>query len=292
MRNITAGLGALLMLAATAVFGQARVGIIGALEWDTMEINAAVSLDMASAHIRLPGGRSQGEALITAEYPGLILPGLLKLQVDSSSTVADLVRRGEWSLQETERVALRARSVPPSLSPDLHNLRASYTIGLEWISARLIRHNLAAEPPRILSPIAAPVYTGIIIIANEALPVWGMKSTALPTPCLFPKVWDSEMNLIYERNMLDPGKSFMVRYAPVQSIFQENPSGLSAEVIAITGDRPLRIFARGIFGTQPTDPIIDRVDALQILSSEENRRLLREGRVVIVIDDSMLHGEL
>jgi hypothetical protein len=50
----------------------------------------------------------------------------------------------------------------------------------------------------------------------------------------------------------------------------------------------LRIIASGIFGVRPTDPIIDRDDALLIISSENNRRLLREGKVVIVLDDSVI----
>jgi hypothetical protein len=118
-----------------------------------------------------------------------------------------------------------------------------------------------------------------------------MRSTAMPIPCLFPKIWDSDMNLIYERGMLEPRSSFMVRYAPPQSIFQNNPSGLSPELQELVGERPLRIFARGVFGTKPTDLIIDRNDALLIISSEENRRLLSQGRVAIILDESVLRQE-
>jgi hypothetical protein len=143
-----------------------------------------------------------------------------------------------------------------------------------------------------LNPVAAPAYTGIIIIASESLPVHGMKGAALPVPCLFPKIWDTNMNLIFERNMLEVTSSAMVRYAPAQSIFTASPSGLSPEISRLVGDKPLRIFARGVFGINPTDPIIDSEDALLIISSEENRRLLREGRVVIVLDDSVLKNAL
>jgi len=51
------------------------------------------------------------------------------------------------------------------------------------------------------------------------------------------------------------------------------------------GGDPLRIVARGLFGVSPTDPIIADIDALRILSSPENRALLREGRIVIVTGD-------
>jgi hypothetical protein len=54
------------------------------------------------------------------------------------------------------------------------------------------------------------------------------------------------------------------------------------------GSNPLRIIARGVFGIDPTDPVIDRDDALLILSTENNRRLLREGRVVLVLNEGKL----
>ncbi|MDR1859047.1 MAG: polymerase, partial [Treponema sp.] len=118
MRKAVVGLGALLAFAAVSAFGQAQVGISGAVEWDKMEINAAVSLDLALAQLKLPSGRMQGEALISSEYIRLISPNIMGLQVDSSSVIGDLVGRGEWSLQDVENLALQARSVPPALPQD------------------------------------------------------------------------------------------------------------------------------------------------------------------------------
>ena len=54
------------------------------------------------------------------------------------------------------------------------------------------------------------------------------------------------------------------------------------------GPNPLRSIAREVFGIRPTDPVIDREDALLIISSEENRRLLREGKVVLILHQDVL----
>jgi hypothetical protein len=286
---------AVLFFASTGLWAQTRIAISGAVEWDNMEITAAVSLDLASANIKLPTGRTQAESLINAEYLRLIRPGILSLPVDSSSTIAGLIDRGEFSFLRAENLALGARMVPHTLSPDLRSLSAAYSISLAEVSAELIRHHRPAEIPRTLTPVPVPAYTGIIIIADRELPVHGKNSAARPVPCLFPKIWDTAMNLIYERNMLEPRNTEnagMVRYAPAETLFRPSPSGLSAELAALTGQRPLRILARGVFGERPTDPIIDRADALLIISSEENRRLLREGRVVLVLDESVLKSGL
>jgi hypothetical protein len=291
MSKLKLCLGIFLLLSASVAFGQANIGISGAVEWDKLEINAVVSLDMASAGLKLPNGRTQSEALIASEYVRLIRPGILNLQVDSSSSIADLVKRGEWNSSDIENIALQVRSVPPALSPDFSSLSASYTLDIDQIRASLIRHRHPAEIPMTLNPISAPAYTGIVIMATETLPIHGTRSAALIQPCLFPKIWDSEMKLIYERNMANPGNA-MVRYFTAQEIFTTSPSGLSPAMISVVGNRPLRIFARGVFGINPTDPIINREDALQIISSEENRRLLREGRIAIIIDDSLLKSPL
>jgi hypothetical protein len=294
MNKLLAGMG-IALLFAMPVFGQAKVGIDGTVSWDKVQIDAVVSLDLASVGLKLPAGRRQGETYIQSEYIRLIRPHLLNLRVDSSSTIGNLIERGEWSLLELENIALQARSVPPALSPDFSRLLASYTLGLSDIVTALIRHERPMEPPRTLTPVSAPAYTGIVIMASESLPVHGMKSTALVQPCLFPKIWDTEMNLIFERNMLNPKVGIMARYFSSRDIFASNVTGLSPEIAAVVGERPLRIFAQGVFGSVPTDPVIDRDDALQIISTNENRRLLNEGRVAIIIDDaalrSMLKGE-
>ena len=267
------------------------VNIRGTVDWNTMLINAEVSLDLISAGIRLPSGRGHGEMLLNSEYLRLILPGILNLQVDSSSTIGTLVDRGDLSITEAKNIALRAQAVPPALSPDMRNISSSYTIPLSGISTALLRHNSPSPVMRTMNPVSTAQYTGIVIIAAESLPVYGMRSSTLPVPCLFPKIWDSDMNLIYEKNMLESHNAPMIRYAPLQSIFQRSPSGLTPELTAVVGSHPLRIFASGVFGMKPTDLIIDRRDAQLIISSDVNRRLLTEGRVAIILADSVLKQE-
>jgi hypothetical protein len=274
-------------------YSQPRLELSGSVEWDTMSLKSEISLDLASMGLRLPAGRTQAEFLLRSSFLNMIMPHLLQLQVDSSSTVGDLVNRGELNLQDIERIVLGARVTPPFHSSDMRLLSASHLIQLSNVSSALIRHNRPAPVIRTLAPVSAARYTGIVIIANESLPLHGMRSSALPIPCLFPKIWDSDMNLIYERNMFSPSSqsSAIVRYSSPQGIFHNNPSGLSPELQQIVGERPLRIFARGVFGIKPTDLIIDRNDALLIIASEENRRLLSQGRVAIILDESVLRYE-
>lgn len=278
----------LLIFPSMGVFADEITGITGAVEWDTLCIKSTVSLDLLKAGIKLPSGRTQGESILESGYLRLIQPNIMDIQVDSSTTIADLIIRGEFSLEEAENLALKAQSVPPALSTDLKKISSSYTMNIYDVSAALLRHNRASPIMRTLTPVSSAQYTGIIIIADDKLPLYGMRTSALAVPCLFPKIWDSNMNLIYERNMLETRSTTMVRYAPSSGIFQENPSGLAPEVVEAAGNRPLRIFAKALYGINPTDIIIDNSDAMLIISSNENRRLLSEGKVVFIVNDSVL----
>jgi len=273
------------------LFAEIKLDISGTVEWDTMQIKADVSFDLASAGIKLPAGRTQGESILNAGYINLILSGILDLQVDSSSTIKDLIDRGELSLFEAQSLAQNAKAISPALSPDMKSMYSSYIITLSGVSAALLKHSRPVEIARTLTPVSTAQYTGIIIIASQSLPVHGMRSEARPIPCLFPKIWDSEMNLIYERSMLESRDNSMIRYLSSASIFRNTPSGLSPELQECVGERPLRIFARGVFGINPTDLIIDREDAMLIISSEENRRLLSKGKVAVILDDSVLRRD-
>jgi hypothetical protein len=278
----------LVFFTVTGLFAEPKIDISGSVEWDTMRLKAEISLDLASANIKIPSGRTQAESILGTGYLNLIRGGILDLLVDSSSTIADLVARGDLTLYEAEILALNAQSVPPALSPDMRKMYSSYIINLSSVSSTLLKHDRPAPIIRTLNPVSSAQYTGIIIIASQNLPVHGMKGTAQVVPCLFPKIWDSEMNLIYNRNMLESHDTPMVHYLPFQSIFQNNPSGLSADLRDIVGERPLRIFARGVFGINPTDLIIEHDDAMLIISSEANRRLLSTGKVAIILDDSVM----
>jgi hypothetical protein len=270
------------------------VEVSGAIEWEKMELSATVSLNLAAARIRLPTGRIQAEEIIRQEYATLMRPYILALPVDSSTVLGDLIDRGELGFFGPETAAASARRSPAALSPDLSRLSATYTIDLSLLTAQLTSRRRPGELRRVLSPVPAAAYTGVIIIASEELPLHGRNTAAYAEPCLFPRIWDTEMNLIYERNNIDNTDTprTLVRYASEDGIFRTNPSGLSPEVEALAGKNPLRIIARGLFGIRPTDPVIDKDDALIILSTENNRRLLREGKVVIILSNGVLRKNL
>jgi hypothetical protein len=92
------------------------------------------------------------------------------------------------------------------------------------------------------------------------------------------------MNLVYDRTMTNPADTRgVIKYINLNEIFAATPSGVDAALEERIGTNPLRVIAREVYGAVPTDLVIDRDDALLVLSSENNRKLLREGRVIFAI---------
>lgn len=290
-----------ILLFAFFMFMEAAWGQDGRLEFETShsvdwvrgKISSRFSFDLAQAGIKLPTRRTMGEDILEEAYPGLLRPFLLSLRLDSNTTIGDLVSQNEVSLQELDALCLGAEKIPPSLSADLTRMGGSYTVSMEKIGALLAKNRHAAEAERPLLPSPAADYTGIIIIAPGELPIHGRRGSAAVEPCLFPRIWDTNMTLVYDKNMFDPRlreERLMLGYAVEEHIFRATPSGLDKDLLNLVGPNPLRVLARGVFGVFPTDPVIDREDALKILSTENNRRLLREGRVLLVLNKESLES--
>ena len=268
-----------------------KFNVTGSVDWVKAELRAEAGFELAEADLRLPTGRFMGEEILKEAYPRLIRPYILPLRVDSNSTIKTLLDNGELTLDELDTISRNADSIPPALSPDLTRMNGKYTVFLDKISASLGKYTRMAEPERPLRPIPTADYTGIIIIADNELPIHGRRAQALAEPCLFPKIWDTEMNTVYDRNIFTPDNhsgNLMVHYTVTEEIFKPTPSGLEGELAALAGPYPLRILAREVFGINPVDLVIYREDALKILSNDNNRRLLREGRVVIVLNREKL----
>jgi len=165
----------------------------------------------------------------------------------------------------------------------MRSFSATYSLGLDAVAALFLS---GARPSSIRAPLQErPTrdYTGIVIYAKGELPVHGESISGKAEPCLFPRVYDDEMSLFLDRTIVAPevlagsgevAEGGVLGYA----------STLGVETGKRVGEDPMRIMAKELFGDDRTDYIISREDALRILSSAANRELLRQGKVVVVLD--------
>lgn len=270
-----------LLFTSTVIFSQ-NAQSSSTVNWEQQQFLSNISLENLNTSLPLPSIRSGAARRIQSLIPSLLKDPFLSLRVDSASTVADMVLQSSITLDQIASVMSGGNSKPAVFSSDLETISVDHSFSLNQVGALMVKHNTPYSPTLPIETVASRQYTGIIIDARGNLPVQGEFVEARGEPCFFPKIWDETMELLYERNMMNADaarKSGIVVYSSSddESLYQDR-----------VGISPLRISARKIFGTFRTDPVISRNDALRILSVPENLELLKQGKIVILLDEEML----
>ena len=268
----------------TAAAAPTTIASESSIDWTKGTFSSAVTLDMEKAGIKMPSGKNAAVTRIETELPALIKDPLLSLYVNSWQQLGDLVLSDYIELEQVTDIIDAGKRTPGVFTDGGSLLRANHTIQLTAISDPLIRHHYPYKNAKPIEDVASRAYSGIIIDARGTLPVQGEFISDDVYPCFFPQVWDDRMNLIYERNMGDPDlereqQMVLYHWSDNESLYQDR-----------IGTDPLHIHARKVYGRFRTDPVISRNDALKILAVPENLELLRQGKVVILLDkDKLIH---
>lgn len=255
------------------------------INWTKNTFTSNVSLDVAKAGIPMPSGKSSSINKIQMELPALVKDPLLSIFVDNNKTLGDLVLEETVTLEELTRIIDNSKQTPAFFQNGSNNLVTQHTIQIQNIGASLVKHHVAYTQRVPIETVASKAYTGIIIDARGTLPVHGEFVEDRTYPCIFPKIWSEGMDLVYERNMVDPS------VAKEKGIVLYSSSPFVEEYEDRIGKKPLWISAKKVYGINRTDSVISKNDYLQITSVKENLDLLRKGRVVILLDkDLLIHG--
>ena len=255
------------------------------IDWGKKTFRSLVDLDIQKAGIVIPSGKASAVDHIQLNLPKLVKDPLLSIYVDDTNTLSDLVISGTVTLEELTRIISGSKQTPPVFTSGGSKLQTQNTIQLQEIGSLLVKHKNPYSPTQPISRVSSRAYTGIIIDARGTLPVKNEFISSKVSPCLFPKVYSEDMELLYERNMVEPD---VVRK---DAIVQYGSSPRLQDYTERVGTDPLWITAKKVYGINRCDPVISRDDYLRILSVKENVELLRQGKVVILIDaDELSHS--
>ena len=251
------------------------------IDWFNLKLVADIGLDLAKANLRMPAAGLEAQRMIARDLANLIKDDILGLLVDSSRNISSTMLDDTLNIEDLLESIKKCKRTDAHFSYDLNMYQTTWEFSLIDFSALYVRHTVPYEPPPSLYYVPTKSYSGIIIYAAGPFPVKGEFVNSRLFPCLFPRIFDSKMNLVLERNMMIPEnlkKWGMVAYAADIS-----SSALETRV----GNDPLRIMAFNIFGSNRTDIVITEEDALKILNLPENRELLKNGRIVVIIDSQI-----
>lgn len=256
------------------------------VNWTKNSFTSDVSLDVEKAGIPMPSGKATSVRKIEVNLPILVKDPLLSLYVDDSKTLNDLVLDGTVTLENITRIVDNARRTPSVFAEGGSNLLTKHSIDLRNISSSLVKHEKPYTQSQPIDSISSRKYTGIVLDARGTLDVQGEFTKSRVYPCLFPKVWNEEMDLVYEKNMVN------VQTAKKDGIVYYSSSDLIEDYNGRAGKDPLWISVKKVYGINRCDPVISMEDYLRIASVKENLELLKNGKVVLLLDKDMLEHKV
>lgn len=251
-------------------------------DWASGKIDSQLSIDVERMGLSLPSAKTTSYHTLKKYLPSLLKNAYLSIIMDSSHRLGDYLARGDIDLNNLDLIMGNGEEKSPIFSDDLSRLILFHRIATNDIAQLFVRHEVSRLPLQTPVSSVGKVYTGILIDARGKLPIHGEYVDDVLTPCIFPRVWDTNMMVLYEKNMVSP-EQLMKRNIVVYSDTLDESSYSD-----IIGTEPLRVIARGIFGQNRTDPIISLKDSAKLLSKKENMKLLQEGRVVILCNKDVL----
>lgn len=267
-----------LLVVFNPIFSQGAVSSRSRVNWITKDFTSELFLDMKTAGLHMPSGKNTATGMIRLKMPSLLKNPILSLYVDSMNYLGDFIDDETITLEQISRIIENGHQTPELFSHDGKTLSTTNTISLDSISSKLVKHKYpySLEPP--IEAVSTRAYSGIIIDARGTLPVHGEYTSSEAYPCFFPKIWDEEMNLVFEKNMVEPATARKIGIAHYES---SDDFSLFEDRIGVD---PLYIKAFRIYGRNRADPVIRKSDAWKILALSENKNLMCEGKVVVLLD--------
>lgn len=201
-----------------------------------------------------------------------------KLPAASGKTLGELMAEDPAVEAGVAQLGERLRFVSSRVDEDYTALEMVWSAGL-WDQLGPVLTD-PAEPnpvPSLVKWAPSRDFSGLVVFAMGDLPWKGTGLKARWEPSLRFRLLNPQGEVVFDPTMADP--EYVLKWGQAgTSLGRFNEERWRDRI----GFDPLRIVARGVWGARPGDLILSDSDWDRILSREANRRLLAEGRVLIL----------
>lgn len=255
-------------------------------DWQEGILRVSMTAHAAENESIRPGFVYRAQTAIEDRFLNALFESLLTLPVDSIDLVRDRVN--EEPLLASRITSLTDRAVPglPRPSPDLTTVQREYSVPIfpDFVNL-FVDHTVPFRMEEMISWVPTTDFSGIVIYAADPIPKRGSGESVYPIPALLPEIYDQNLRPVLQQDMLVPDA---VRTRGVVAYASDTDEDRWRERIGVN---PLRMMAVEVYGILPTDLIIPVEDADRLLASAHNRELLRNGRILVILDDTVIHVE-
>lgn len=270
----------LLSLAGVSLHADSSAGVVKAdsyIDWDGGFFVLEASFSFTDKTPLSPEMRLQALNSIRRELPSLFLQEVSGLVLDSRILVGDVIDSSPQLSRRMRELADHGKSSRANFTEDFSRFTQDFRYRIfPDMAEPFITHRKAAAQTAKLEYVPTGSYSGIVIFVEEELPLYGTHRTVRLDPALFPQIYDTDMNLVFDKYMVDPER--ILEWGPVRYFQPDEMDRIHSRV----GELPLYIYASGLFGTFPADLIISNRSAGRIRASDHVLSLLKEGKIAII----------
>lgn len=257
-----------------------EVSAVKTISWDegiiTLDITAATESAWTA-----PSSRYEMDKLISKRAPVITADIVSDIPLDSLNTIGSAILKNTSLYGDLLNLPDLVGKTFSTASEDRKSLTVRYNIPIyPHLAGLFINRNTADPITEDLRYKATADFTGIIIYAAEEIPLMSTNRTTMINPAVFPKFYDEDLNVILDMSKVSP--EYLEKWGTAGYSMDESREYYGDRV----GAFPLRTMATALFGKNATDLILSESAVRKILSSEHNRNLLKEGRVMIIYGDS------
>ncbi|MBN2535610.1 MAG: hypothetical protein JXB88_22220 [Spirochaetales bacterium] len=259
---------------------------------DTITINRDIDWGNAILHLNIikqidlqkefaPDMKYLVEREIKDRLPDIFLHSILDLNVDSAHSINDIIKDKMEGIRLIKGPGLNGKNEGAYLSNDLKTIHIHYSFPIfteNGLVPLFINHEYPNSLDHELGFIPAREYTGLLIYAKGLYTSYGTNKQAYVEPALFPVLYDEETDVVLEKQMCYPEYLKKWGMAAYSDSLEETP------FLKRIGLYPLRVMAYQVFGRHHCDLILPQEAVKRLLCCENNRRMLKEGRILIIID--------
>jgi hypothetical protein len=260
-------------------------------DWANGKLRLQITVRLDLDRLQFPEARRAAEKQAEEGRGDLFLDAFSGVTLDSSETVGQFLADSDKILFQRRVVdalpALCAAGVKAVsvVSDDFKSVSVVYEYsfyGAGGLLAPFVAQDQPLPLPAMPGYYATRPFSGLVIDARGQIAGFGKNTKVSCKPALFPRIFylsaRQTIEPVLDMTMADPRairKWGMVGYAR---------SADKGAYAPRAGSDPLAVVAFAVYGTNDTDLVISEDAARLLLSNEENRELLRQGKIVVIID--------
>lgn len=280
-----------LALAALVFPADGEMRVSRSVDWNrgVLTLEVEVPLDLSGSPFAR--ARFAAEQRVENEITRLFFEAADGLTINSRETVGEFLRgqsvtnEPQLYLQSLTRLSGQGMKKSSIVSADFKSLVVVYEFafwGKTGIAFPLVSHRKALPLPGLVGYHTTKTFSGLVIDARGSYAAVGKSSEQTFAPAFFPRIFylsrSGTIEPLLEMQMVKPEaleRWGMLCYAS---------SADQSSFVARAGNFPLAVTAFQVYGMKNTDIVISEESAMMLLSGEENRELLRDGKIVVIID--------